>query len=59
MAVVGTSNADPRFTDLTNNDFHLNVGSPARDAIDTGPASDVTRSPRPQGARFDFGAYEQ
>ncbi len=38
--VAGASNADPLFIDLSQNNYHLGVGSPARDAVDSGPTSD-------------------
>ena len=56
--VSGASNADPLFVDLVQNNFHLASGSPARDAVDTGPATDFEGDARPQGTRFDIGADE-
>jgi hypothetical protein len=56
--VAGASNTDPMFVNLAQNDYHLAAGSPARDAVDTGPATDFEGDARPQGARFDIGADE-
>jgi hypothetical protein len=52
--------SNPLFVNLNADDFRLQSGSPAIDAgtPTDGPASDVVRSPRPQGARLDIGAYE-
>lgn len=58
-AVAGSSNADPRFVDLANGDFHLQSTSPARDVLDMGPMTDFAGNPRPLGGRYDQGAYEQ
>jgi hypothetical protein len=49
---------DPQFVAPSSNDFHLATDSPARDAVDTGPATDFEGDPRPQGARYDIGADE-
>jgi hypothetical protein len=57
-AVAGSSNADPRFVDEANGNYHLGAGSPARDAVDSGPATDFEGDTRPQGPRFDIGADE-
>src|SRR5262249_51911397 len=51
---------NPSFVNAAAGDFHLQAGSPAIDAGMT--VSEVTtdrdKMPRPQGARFDIGAYE-
>jgi hypothetical protein len=39
-------------------DYHLQWGSPARDACVTGLAHDLDRLPRPVGLSYDMGAYE-
>ncbi|HWO24671.1 MAG TPA: choice-of-anchor Q domain-containing protein [Kofleriaceae bacterium] len=57
-AVPGAPNVDPRFVDAVGRDYHLAAGSPARDAVDAGPAMDFEGDPRPRGARFDLGADE-
>jgi hypothetical protein len=50
---------DPRFVDAAQQDFHLQVGSPAIDAgMDAGVANDFDGLPRPQGGRHDIGAFE-
>ncbi len=56
--------ANPLFVNNTGDvsgDYHLQTGSPA---IDTGtsigaPSTDYAGNPRPQGAGYDIGAYEQ
>lgn len=55
--VGGAASTNPSFIDV-NSDFHLNGNSPARDAVDTGPALDFEGDPRPRGARYDVGADE-
>jgi hypothetical protein len=57
---TGNIDADPKFVDAANEDYHLQQGSPC---IDTGtpsgaPATDLEGNPRPQGAGYDMGAYE-
>ncbi|MGN6109331.1 MAG: choice-of-anchor Q domain-containing protein [Kofleriaceae bacterium] len=54
----GAMNVDPRFVNPSARDYHLEVGSPARDAVDSGPPLDFEGDPRPRGARFDLGADE-
>ena len=51
-------NVDPRFVDPVVRDYHLSAGSPARDAVNAGPATDFEGDPRPRGSRFDLGADE-
>ena len=58
MGVAGAMNLDPRFVNPASDDYHLGANSPARDVVDTGPALDFERDPRPSGARFDIGADE-
>ncbi len=53
-------NADPRFVDQANGDYHLLRSSPC---IDTGtsvgaPDTDIEGNSRPRGAGHDIGAYE-
>lgn len=54
----GITNVDPRFVDPASRDYHLQPSSPAKDAVDQGPATDFERDPRPRGAGFDLGADE-
>jgi hypothetical protein len=56
--VAGAMNVDPRFVDFAGGDYHLTAASPARDAVDAGPAMDFEGDRRPRGARFDIGADE-
>jgi hypothetical protein len=58
FAVAGATNTDPLFVDPAQHDYHLGAASPARDAVDTGPATDFEGDLRPQGPRFDLGADE-
>jgi len=51
-------NLDPLFVNPQSRDYHININSPARDMVDTGPSLDFERDPRPRGARFDLGADE-
>ncbi len=64
-------NADPQFVNLGNFDFHLNAGSPAREAglivvpenrslPNPGPSQSTDKDGvvRPQGKAFGLGAYE-
>jgi hypothetical protein len=56
--VAGASNADPKFVDLAQDNYHLGPSSPARDAVSSGPAFDFEGDARPQGPMFDIGADE-
>ncbi len=56
--VAGASNDDPRFVNAGAHDYHLAGNSPAKDAVDTGPATDFEGDARPRGIRFDIGADE-
>jgi hypothetical protein len=52
-------NADPKFVDVTSNNFQLQPGSPAVDAgANDGISRDIVQMPRPQGVAYDIGAYE-
>jgi uncharacterized protein YjdB len=69
---VGNISSDPLFLNLSSHDFHLQSGSPAKDAGITisssntynnytpwnGNSTDYTGVTRPQGANYDIGAYE-
>jgi hypothetical protein len=54
-------NGNPLFVDPANNNFHLQSGSPAKDA-GYNTSSTVVRDfdgiPRPQGPAVDIGAFE-
>lgn len=51
--------ADPRFVDPANGDFHLQTGSQAIDkGTDVGVTVDFDGTVRPQGKGFDMGAFE-
>lgn len=59
--IISSNNleADPRFVDPTNGDFHLSEGSLAVDnGLDVGVTVDLDGGVRPQGQGFDIGAYE-
>ena len=58
VGVAGAPSSDPLFINIATRDFRLSGGSPARDAADSGPTTDIDKRPRPQGLRFDLGAYE-
>jgi hypothetical protein len=52
---------DPKFVGLADKNFHLEPDSPARDHGTDLPGDvdlDLECTPRPQGARWDIGAYE-
>jgi hypothetical protein len=52
-------NADPKFVDATNSNFHLQSASPAIDkGSSTGNSRDREQVARPTGAAYDIGAYE-
>ncbi|MGZ4877551.1 MAG: choice-of-anchor D domain-containing protein [Candidatus Angelobacter sp.] len=56
---TASRNADPKFVDVTSNNFQLQSGSPAVDAgANDGISRDILQTPRPQGAAYDIGAYE-
>ena len=51
--------ADPLFVDPKNADFHLQPGSPCKDAgVDVGLTTDFEGNPMPQGSAVDIGVYE-
>jgi len=54
----GAMNVDPKFVSAANHDYHIATNSPAKDAVDTGPAKDFEGDARPRGAKFDIGADE-
>jgi hypothetical protein len=58
ITTVSVSRADPLFVDDSHRDFHLTASSPAIDQVDSGPATDFEGVSRPQGPKFDFGAFE-
>ena len=57
---TGNIEADPLFTDSSNDDFSLSENSPAIDAASLGSASpgDFIDTVRPQGPAADIGAFE-
>ncbi|HUW20042.1 MAG TPA: S8 family serine peptidase [Sedimentisphaerales bacterium] len=55
FAGEGNIDADPRFADAANSDYHLLPGSPAVDAGD--PNSEWSSEPWPNGGRVNMGAY--
>jgi hypothetical protein len=58
----GNIDDDPMFADTSGGDYHIEMGSPARDAADENAtvAGDVDGEARPQpsGGRADIGADE-
>ncbi len=58
VTVGANENTDPLFLDEAHRDFHLSAASPAIDKLASGPATDLDGTARPQGARFDLGAFE-
>jgi len=53
------ANQDPRFVDPANDDYHLQLGSPAVDAgTNSSVTADMDGIHRPQGTGYDIGAYE-
>ena len=56
----GNINSDPKFTDATGNDMHLQYNSPCVDAANEmfTVADDYDDNPRPRGVTTDMGAYE-
>jgi parallel beta-helix repeat protein len=56
---LSSINGNPRYVNLLENDFHLQVGSPAIDAgVDVGIKADFDGISRPQLAGPDCGVYE-
>jgi hypothetical protein len=59
---IGNLNADPLFVNAAGGDFHLQSGSPCREAGTTSapdlPATDLEGAPRVIGNAPDMGAYE-
>ena len=57
--MVGTAmNTNPMFANENAGNIHLAASSPARDAVDAGPALDFEGDARPRGVKFDIGADE-
>jgi hypothetical protein len=57
-AASGGTSSDPLFANPTQSDYHLTSTSPAIDLAQSGPATDIAGTARPQGLRFDLGAFE-
>ena len=55
---VGGTNSDPQFMTTGRGDYRLAVNSPAVDQCLTGPQRDLDNTQRPQGSRYDMGAFE-
>lgn len=58
VSTVSVSRADPLFLDEDHRDFHLTAQSPAVDQLDSGPVTDYEGVSRPQGPKYDYGAFE-
>ena len=63
LFLTNTSNADPLFSDVNNNDFTLQTGSPAIDAgdntkIPSGITKDLAGNDRILNTTVDMGAFE-
>ena len=55
---VAVMRNDPLFLDEEHRDLHLTATSPAVDQNDSGPPFDFDGTARPQGPKFDLGAFE-
>ncbi|MBN1904552.1 MAG: hypothetical protein JW927_05590 [Deltaproteobacteria bacterium] len=56
---VAGINSDPLFISPGDGgNYHLQEGSPAINACDTGALTDLKNRPRPNGTKYDMGAYE-
>jgi hypothetical protein len=60
LHVTGTINADPQFVNYTAGDYRVKSTSRAvNNGLSTyAPSTDIANVARPQGGRYDIGAYE-